>query len=113
MAYGASEETGPFRVPRHDGLSLCLNNLLFLESQAGVGFSSRCPSYKFPGGLNGFHGSSVDHFYISGESYAGGHYIPQLSKAIVESDKGAKNLSSTLKVSSLMLVAINQSTCFM
>ncbi|MBA0634603.1 hypothetical protein Godav_024664, partial [Gossypium davidsonii] len=49
IAYGASEEVGPFRV-REDGKSLRLNpyawnqgqiqaNLLFLDSPAGVGFS--------------------------------------------------------------------------
>lgn len=46
MAYGASEEIGPFKINR-TGSSLYLNkfswnilaNLLFLETPAGVGFS--------------------------------------------------------------------------
>ncbi|CAN1811727.1 Serine carboxypeptidase 24 [Linum perenne] len=91
VAYGGSEEIGPFRIVLTEA------NILFLESPAGVGFSytnttsnlqdsgdartsqdalvfmlrwmSRFPQYKFRD------------FYIAGESYAG-HYVPQLAKKI-------------------------------
>ncbi|KAG8651896.1 hypothetical protein MANES_06G035575v8 [Manihot esculenta] len=105
VAYGASEEIGPFRINR-TASSLYLSNfswnseanILFLESPAGVGFSytntssdlkdsgdkrtvflirwfSRFPQYKFRD------------FYIAGESYAG-HYVPQLAKKIHDYNKG-------------------------
>ncbi|KAK7817171.1 serine carboxypeptidase 24 [Quercus suber] len=96
VAFGASEEIGPFRINSTEA------NLLFLESPAGVGFSytntssnlkdhgdkrtaedalvflirwmSRFPQYKHR------------EFYIAGESYAG-HYVPQLAEKIVEYNK--------------------------
>ncbi|CAI0411710.1 unnamed protein product [Linum tenue] len=97
IAYGASEEVGPFRV-RPDGRSLDLNpyawnrvaNLLFLDSPAGVGFSYSNTSsdlyevgdnrtakdaYKFlTSWLERFPQYKKRPFYIAGESYAG-HYI--------------------------------------
>ncbi|XP_048231395.1 serine carboxypeptidase-like 28 [Ricinus communis] len=113
VAYGASEEVGPFRV-RSDGKTLYLNpytwnkvaNLLFLDSPAGVGFSYSNTSsdiyavgdkrtsqdaYKFL--INWFKRfPQYNHrpFYIAGESYAG-HYIPELSQIIVRRNKGIKN----------------------
>ncbi|KAG8367635.1 hypothetical protein BUALT_Bualt16G0092700 [Buddleja alternifolia] len=105
IAFGLAEEIGPFHVEK-DGKNLYLNpyswnkvaNILFLDSPVGVGFSysntssdllsngdkrtaaenlefllkwfERFPHYK---------GSDL---YLTGESYAG-HYVPQLSQAIV------------------------------
>ncbi|OMO71556.1 Peptidase S10, serine carboxypeptidase [Corchorus capsularis] len=113
IAYGASEEVGPFRV-RSDGKTLRLNpyawnhetNLLFLDSPAGVGFSYTNTSsdiytvgdkrtaedaYKFlTKWLERFPQYKHRPFYIAGESYAG-HYIPELSQVIVRRNKGVKN----------------------
>ncbi|CAN1798578.1 Serine carboxypeptidase-like 28 [Linum perenne] len=113
IAYGAFEEVGPFRV-QPDGRTLKLNpyawnkvaNLLFLDSPAGVGFSYSNTSsdlyqvgdnrtakdaYKFlRSWLERFPEYKQRPFYIAGESYAG-HYIPELSRMIVESNKGLKN----------------------
>ncbi|XP_031383963.1 serine carboxypeptidase-like 27 [Punica granatum] len=112
VAYGASEEVGPFRV-RPNGRSLYLNkyawnreaNLLFLDSPAGVGFSySNTSSDIYTVGdrrtardaymflirwLERFPQYKYRPFYIAGESYAG-HYIPELSQLIVRRNKGAK-----------------------
>ncbi|CAH9090890.1 unnamed protein product [Cuscuta europaea] len=105
VAYGASEEIGPFRINK-SASGLYLNkfswnrmaNLLFLETPAGVGFSytnrtadlletgdSRTAKdslqflikwmYRFPW----YKGRDV---YLAGESYAG-HYVPQLAREIV------------------------------
>ncbi|CAN0825448.1 Serine carboxypeptidase-like 28 [Linum grandiflorum] len=113
IAYGASEEVGPFRV-RPDGRSLKLNpyawnkvaNLLFLDSPAGVGFSYSNTSsdlydvgdnrtakdaYQFlRSWLERFPEYKHRPFYIAGESYAG-HYIPQLSRIIVQRNTRVKN----------------------
>ncbi|XP_021295436.1 serine carboxypeptidase-like 28 [Herrania umbratica] len=113
VAYGASEEVGPFRV-RSDGKTLRLNpyawnqeaNLLFLDSPAGVGFSySNTSSDIYTVGdkrtaedaytflikwLERFPNYKHRPFYIAGESYAG-HYIPELSQLIVRRNKGVKN----------------------
>ncbi|KAF9676705.1 hypothetical protein SADUNF_Sadunf08G0030700 [Salix dunnii] len=113
VAYGASEEVGPFRV-RPDGKTLYLNpntwskvaNLLFLDSPAGVGFSySNTSSDIYTVGDRRTAGDAYtflinwlerypqyNHrpFYIAGESYAG-HYIPELSQIIVRRNNGVKN----------------------
>ncbi|KAJ6901919.1 hypothetical protein NC651_019652 [Populus alba x Populus x berolinensis] len=113
VAYGASEEVGPFRV-RPDGETLHLNpyawnkvaNLLFLDSPAGVGFSYSNTSsdiYTVGDGrtaedaytfllnwLERFPRYKHRPFYIAGESYAG-HYIPELSRIIARRNKGVKN----------------------
>ncbi|CAI0411707.1 unnamed protein product [Linum tenue] len=113
IAYGASEEVGPFRV-RPDGRSLDLNpyawnrvaNLLFLDSPAGVGFSYSNTSsdlyevgdnrtakdaYKFlTSWLERFPQYKKRPFYIAGESYAG-HYIPELSQIIVQKNRRSVN----------------------
>ncbi|KAK8471181.1 hypothetical protein PHAVU_003G155400 [Phaseolus vulgaris] len=104
VAYGASEEIGPFRV-NQTGSSLYLNpnawnreaNILFLESPAGVGFSytNTSSDLKTSGDkrtaqdaliflirwLSRFPQYKYREFYIAGESYAG-HYVPQLAKKI-------------------------------
>jgi serine carboxypeptidase-like clade 2 len=109
VAYGASEEIGPFRINR-TGLSLYLNkyswnkeaNILFLESPAGVGFSytNTSSDLKDSGDkrtaqdalvflirwMSRFPQYKNREFYIAGESYAG-HYVPQLAKKIVEYNK--------------------------
>lgn len=113
IAYGASEEVGPFRV-KSDGKSLSLNpyawnqeaNVLFIDSPAGVGFSYSNTSaglynigdkktgeeaYTFLlKWLKRFPQYKHRPFYIAGESYAG-HYIPELSQIIVRRNKGVKN----------------------
>ncbi|KAL5734931.1 hypothetical protein ACOSP7_032792 [Xanthoceras sorbifolium] len=113
VAYGASEEVGPFRVCS-DGKTLYLNpyawnneaNMLFLDSPAGVGFSytnnlddiytvgdkrTVKDAYTFLiKWLEIFPQYNHRPFYIAGESYAG-HYIPELSQVIVRGNKGTKN----------------------
>lgn len=110
IAFGASEEIGPFRI-RPDGKTLYSNpyawnnlaNLLFLESPAGVGFSySNTSSDLYTAGdqrtaedaytflVNWFERfPQYKHrdFYIAGESYAG-HYVPQLSQLVYQRNKG-------------------------
>ncbi|XP_030954890.1 serine carboxypeptidase 24-like isoform X1 [Quercus lobata] len=109
VAYGASEEIGPFRI-NQTGSSLYLNeyswnkeaNLLFLESPAGVGFSytNSSSNLKYSGDkrtaedalvflikwMSRFPQYKHREFYIAGESYAG-HYVPQLAEKIVEYNK--------------------------
>ncbi|GKU87217.1 hypothetical protein SLEP1_g1658 [Rubroshorea leprosula] len=104
VAYGASEEIGPFRINK-TGSSLYLNkyawnreaNILFLESPAGVGFSytNTSSNLKDSGDnrtaqdnlmflirwMSRFPQYRYREFYIAGESY-GGHYVPQLAKKI-------------------------------
>lgn len=106
VAYGASEEIGPFRINRN-GSSLYLNkyswsreaNILFLESPAGVGFSytNTSSNLKDSGDnrtaqdalvflirwMSRFPQYKYREFYIAGESYAG-HYVPQLAKKIID-----------------------------
>nr|POE98089.1 serine carboxypeptidase 24 [Quercus suber] len=109
VAFGASEEIGPFRI-NSTGSSLYLNeyswnreaNLLFLESPAGVGFSytNTSSNLKDHGDkrtaedalvflirwMSRFPQYKHREFYIAGESYAG-HYVPQLAEKIVEYNK--------------------------
>ncbi|KAH9806357.1 serine carboxypeptidase 24 [Citrus sinensis] len=106
VAYGASEEIGPFRINRN-GSSLYLNkyswsreaNILFVESPAGVGFSytNTSSNLKDSGDnrtaqdalvflirwMSRFPQYKYREFYIAGESYAG-HYVPQLAKKIID-----------------------------
>ncbi|XP_010549997.1 PREDICTED: serine carboxypeptidase-like 25 [Tarenaya hassleriana] len=113
VAYGASEEIGPFRINR-TGNGLYMNkfawnslaNLLFLETPAGVGFSySNRSSDLFNTGdlrtakdslqfliqwLNRFPRYKSREIYITGESYAG-HYVPQLAREILIYNKRSKN----------------------
>ncbi|KAE8687661.1 Serine carboxypeptidase 24 [Hibiscus syriacus] len=111
VAYGASEEIGPFRINK-TGSSLCLNkyswnteaNILFLESPAGVGFSyTNTSSDLKDSGDNRTGCSYISHqmdvkisdlqapgIYIAGESYAG-HYVPQLAKKIHDYNKAHSN----------------------
>ncbi|XP_042497251.1 serine carboxypeptidase-like 25 [Macadamia integrifolia] len=105
LAYGASEEVGPFRIKKN-GTGLYLNknswntqaNVIFLESPAGVGFSyTNTSSDLYTTGdtqtakealefvirwLNRFPHYKKHDIYLSGESYAG-HYVPQLAKNIL------------------------------
>ncbi|KAF5177800.1 Serine carboxypeptidase [Thalictrum thalictroides] len=109
IAYGASEEIGPFFINK-TGSSLYLNkhswnkeaNLLFLESPVGVGFSyTNTSSDLLDSGdertaqdalifmrrwISRFPQYKYRDFYISGESYAG-HYVPQLAKKIHDYNK--------------------------
>ncbi|XP_038982398.1 serine carboxypeptidase 24 isoform X1 [Phoenix dactylifera] len=111
VAYGASEEIGPFRINR-TGSSLYLNkyswnreaNILFLESPAGVGFSytNTSSDLKTSGDertaqdalifliswMSRFPQYKYREFYICGESYAG-HYVPQLAKKILDYSKAS------------------------
>ncbi|KAM5548223.1 serine carboxypeptidase 24 [Rosa sericea] len=119
VAYGASEEIGPFRI-NTTGSSLYLNkyswnreaNILFLESPAGVGFSytNTSADLKDSGDkrtaqdaltfllqwLSRFPQYKYREFYISGESYAG-HYVPQLAKEIVDYNKAHSHPIINLK----------------
>ncbi|KAK4783307.1 hypothetical protein SAY86_007681 [Trapa natans] len=116
VAYGASEEIGPFRINR-TGSSLYMNNyswnrvanLLFLESPAGVGFSytNTTSDLKDSGDnrtaqdalvflvrwMTRFPQYKYREFYISGESYAG-HYVPQLAKKVHDYNKGQSQSQS-------------------
>ncbi|XP_022774586.1 serine carboxypeptidase-like 25 [Durio zibethinus] len=113
VAYGASEEIGPFRIKK-SAAGLYLNkfswnnvaNLLFLETPAGVGFSySNHSSDLFNTGDNRTAMDSLeflirwlDRFpryknrevYVTGESYAG-HYVPQLARQIMIYNKKSKH----------------------
>ncbi|KAG1371581.1 serine carboxypeptidase-like 27 [Cocos nucifera] len=113
IAYGASEELGPFHI-HPDGKTLFLNpyawngvaNLLFLESPAGVGFSySNTSSDLYASGdqrtatdaynflvnwFERFPQYKYRDFYITGESYAG-HYVPQLSQIVHRKNEGIQN----------------------
>ncbi|EPS71160.1 hypothetical protein M569_03591, partial [Genlisea aurea] len=106
IAYGLAEEVGPFHIEK-DGKTLYLNqfswnkvaNVLFVDSPVGVGFSysntssdllnngdKRTASENLEfllGWFNRFPQYKERDFFISGESYAG-HYVPQLSEAIVK-----------------------------
>ncbi|KAJ4960956.1 hypothetical protein NE237_020866 [Protea cynaroides] len=105
VAYGASEEIGPFKINK-TGSGLYMNkfswnhaaNTLFLESPAGVGFSyTNTPSDLLDSGdqrtaqdalvfviqwLERFPRYKKRELYLAGESYAG-HYIPQLAREIL------------------------------
>ncbi|KAL5207329.1 hypothetical protein ABZP36_031764 [Zizania latifolia] len=119
IAYGASEEIGPFRI-KQNGTGLYLNkyswnreaNLLFLESPAGVGFSysNSTSDLKTSGDertaqdallflinwMSRFPQYRHRDFYIAGESYAG-HYVPQLARKIVEFNKASPSANINLK----------------
>uniref|UniRef100_A0A7N0V643 Carboxypeptidase n=1 Tax=Kalanchoe fedtschenkoi TaxID=63787 RepID=A0A7N0V643_KALFE len=119
IAYGEAEEIGPFHI-ESDGKTLYLNphawnrvaNILFLDSPVGVGFSySKTPSDLLTNGdkrtaqdslvflskwLERFPQYKGRDFYIIGESYAG-HYVPQLSQAIVRHNSASKDNSINLK----------------
>ncbi|KAK4477571.1 hypothetical protein RD792_016804 [Penstemon davidsonii] len=113
VAYGASEEIGPFRINRtSSGLYLNkyswnkLANLLFLETPAGVGFSYSNRSSDLLD--TGDHRTAKDslqflirwldrfpryknrEIYLTGESYAG-HYVPQLAREIVNYNANTKH----------------------
>ncbi|KAF5179146.1 Serine carboxypeptidase-like [Thalictrum thalictroides] len=105
IAYGASEEIGPFRLNK-TGSGLYINNfswnsvanLLFLETPAGVGFSyTNKSSDLFNTGdkrtaedslqfvirwIERFPRYKHREVYLTGESYAG-HYVPQLAREIM------------------------------
>ncbi|KAL8236918.1 hypothetical protein R6Q59_017999 [Mikania micrantha] len=119
IAFGMAEEVGPFHVNK-DGKSVYLNpyswntvaNLLFLDSPVGVGYSySNTSSDIFSNGdertaadalqfllnwLQRFPQYKGRDFYITGESYAG-HYVPQLSQAIVRYNKANPGSPINLK----------------
>ncbi|KAK7295454.1 hypothetical protein RJT34_18363 [Clitoria ternatea] len=105
VAYGASEEIGPFRINKTtSGLYInkfswnTVANLLFLEAPAGVGFSysNRSSDLLDTGDrrtaedslefviqwLERFPRYKNRELYITGESYAG-HYVPQLAQEIM------------------------------
>ncbi|KAJ6753053.1 SERINE CARBOXYPEPTIDASE-LIKE 25 [Salix koriyanagi] len=113
VAYGASEEIGPFRINKTaSGLYLnkfswnSVANLLFLETPAGVGFSysnrssdlfdtgdirTATDSLEFlVGWMNRFPRYKNREVYLTGESYAG-HYVPQLARAIIMYNKRSKH----------------------
>ncbi|XP_021275754.1 serine carboxypeptidase 24 isoform X1 [Herrania umbratica] len=122
VAYGASEEIGPFRINK-TGSSLYLNkyswnieaNILFLESPAGVGFSYTNISSNLEDSgdsrtvdtaqdalmflirwMSRFPQYKRREFYIAGESYAG-HYVPQLAKKIHDYNKAYSHPIINLK----------------
>ncbi|KAG0472035.1 hypothetical protein HPP92_016581 [Vanilla planifolia] len=119
VAYGASEEIGPFRINR-TGVELYLNkhswnreaNLLFLESPVGVGFSYTNTTSDLQNSgdeqtaqdslifmvkwIERFPEYKHRRFYIAGESYAG-HYVPQLAKKIYDYNKASSEPFINLK----------------
>ncbi|CAN4113278.1 unnamed protein product [Withania somnifera] len=119
IGYGLAEELGPFHIKK-DGKTLYWNpytwnlaaNLLFLDSPVGVGYAysntssdhlnnsdarTAADSLEFLlKWLERFPEYKGREFYISGESYAG-HYIPQLSQAIVRYNRRLKYQAINLK----------------
>ncbi|CAK9172057.1 unnamed protein product [Ilex paraguariensis] len=119
IAYGEAEEIGPFHIEK-DGKTLYLNpyswnqvaNILFLDSPVGVGYSySNISSDHLNNGDKRTAADSLAFllkwfecfpqykgrdFYITGESYAG-HYVPQLSQAIVRHTRVKKEKLINLK----------------
>ncbi|XP_020672568.2 serine carboxypeptidase-like 27 isoform X1 [Dendrobium catenatum] len=119
IAYGASEELGPFQI-QPDGRTLNLNpyswnkvaNILFLESPAGVGFSytnrtsdlytagdqrTAVDAYTFlVNWFERFPQYKFRDFYMTGESYAG-HYVPQLSQIVYRKNQGVQRPSINFK----------------
>ncbi|GLT75534.1 hypothetical protein SLA2020_472510 [Shorea laevis] len=119
VAYGASEEIGPFRINKTaSGLYLnkfswnTVANLLFLESPAGVGFSysNRSSDLLDTGDrrtaedsleflirwLDRFPRYKHREIYITGESYAG-HYVPQFARQIMLHNQKSKKNPINLK----------------
>ncbi|WCJ25587.1 serine carboxypeptidase-like 25 [Euphorbia peplus] len=113
VAYGASEEIGPFRINKTaSGLYInkfswnTVANLLFLETPAGVGFSysNRTSDLKTTGDIRTAKDSlkflvewmkrfpryKNREMYLTGESYAG-HYVPQLAREIMMYNKKSKH----------------------
>ncbi|XP_051141390.1 serine carboxypeptidase-like 25 [Andrographis paniculata] len=113
IAYGASEEIGPFKINKTaSGLYLNkyswnkLANLLFLEAPAGVGFSytNRSSDLLNTGDRRTAKDSArflvrwLDRFpkyknreiYLTGESYAG-HYVPQLAREVLEHNRRSRS----------------------
>ncbi|KAF5735596.1 serine carboxypeptidase-like 25 [Tripterygium wilfordii] len=113
VAYGASEEIGPFRINKtSSGLYLnkfpwnTVANLLFLETPAGVGFSySNRSSDLLDTGDRRTAEDSLEFLvqwmgrfprykhrevYLTGESYAG-HYVPQLAREIMKHNRISKH----------------------
>ncbi|XP_076925158.1 serine carboxypeptidase II-2-like [Bidens hawaiensis] len=123
IAFGMAEEVGPFHTNK-DGKSVYLNpyswntvaNLLFLDSPVGVGYSySNTTSDIMSNGdkrtaedalqfllnwLERFPEYKGREFYLTGESYAG-HYVPQLSQAIVRYNKA--NTGSPINIKGYMV----------
>ncbi|KAL9242219.1 hypothetical protein vseg_016240 [Gypsophila vaccaria] len=123
IAYGQSEELGPFHIKK-DGKTLFLNphswnkvaNILFLDAPVGVGFSYSNTTADLTS--NGDKRTAQDSlkfllewferfpqykgrdFYIAGESY-GGHYVPQLSQAVVRHN--LKNNDKTIALKGFMV----------
>ncbi|KAK1432916.1 hypothetical protein QVD17_09819 [Tagetes erecta] len=119
VAYGASEEVGPFRINK-GATGLHLNkfswnnvaNILFLETPAGVGFSysNRSSDLLDTGDRRTAEDSLqfvirwMERFprykhrdvYIAGESYAG-HYVPQLARQILKHNSNSGSNSINLK----------------
>ncbi|XP_030450137.2 serine carboxypeptidase-like 28 [Syzygium oleosum] len=117
IGYGAFQELGPFRVSP-DGETLVTNpyswnreaNLLFLDSPAGVGFSSSTDNFTrygdhptaheaytfLKGWFKRFPGYKGRAFYIAGESYAG-HYVPSLAEIILKKNSRKANPVMNLK----------------
>ncbi|KAH6819242.1 serine carboxypeptidase-like 29 [Perilla frutescens var. frutescens] len=118
IAFGLAEEIGPFHIEK-DGKTLYLNpyswnkvaNILFVDSPVGVGYSysntssdllsngdkrTAADSLKFlQNWFERFPQYKGRDFYLSGESYAG-HYVPQLSHAILEHNQ--KNGEETINL---------------
>ncbi|GMN61586.1 hypothetical protein TIFTF001_030676 [Ficus carica] len=119
IAYGVAEEIGPFHI-EPDAKTLYLNpyswnqvaNILFIDSPVGVGYSYSNTSSDILS--NGDKRTAEDNlefllkwferfpqykgrdFYITGESYAG-HYVPQLSQAIVRYNSATNEKTINLK----------------
>ncbi|CAN8326670.1 unnamed protein product [Cochlearia groenlandica] len=119
VGFGEAEEIGPFHI-KPDGKTLYLNqyswnqvaNILFLDAPVGVGYSYSNTSSDLR--TNGDKRTAQDsltfllkwverfpeykgrEFYIVGESYAG-HYIPQLSEAIVKHNQASGENTINLK----------------
>ncbi|KAL5723254.1 Serine carboxypeptidase-like 25 [Ranunculus cassubicifolius] len=113
IAYGASEEIGPFRLNK-SGSGLYMNkfswntvaNLLFLESPTGVGYSySNKSSDLYNTGddrtakdnlqflirwMERFPRYKHREIYLTGESYAG-HYVPQFAREIMKYNAVSKH----------------------
>ncbi|XP_047334836.1 serine carboxypeptidase-like 25 [Impatiens glandulifera] len=119
VAYGASEEIGPFRINnKASGLNLnpfswnSVANLLFLESPAGVGFSytntstdlvqigdrrTAMDSLTFlVRWMERFPRYKTRQVFLAGESYAG-HYVPQFAREILAYNANSDNHPIHLK----------------